>query len=376
MKKVLSIILTLALLVGITACGSSSNSATPDSSAVASTAGQSAAAVKPIRIGLITMDLSNEFFGNVVKGMKALEQQSNGMIKIDIADGKSSPDIQAQAFDNFLNAEEDIIMSSTLDPNSILASAKLALKKGIIVGTYPVMKDMTTSLTWDEYQWGYDLGDQAGQWIKSKLGGKATIACFYQAETPQALDRFNGYKEGVLAHCDAKDITFLTPVNAITPEPATTAIESIMQAHPECKVVLATAEAASVAAYNVLKANGKLTDDMFIGGCDGDESAMKLIAEGTPYRCSSAAKVFVSDLWYGFVMNAVRAYLKMDYVYNYPAPTVAIHTPEEAKEYLSATGKFIFDKDIADYFGITSVPIGSIGVNAYDSKTGKNPAVN
>lgn len=328
---------------------------------------------EPIKIGLITMDLSNEFFAHVVEGMEALEQQSQGKITIDVADGKSSPDVQAQAFDNFINAGMDIIMSSTLDPYSIADASKRALDKGIIVGTYPVIEGMTTCLTWDEYKWGYDLGEEAGKWIAEKLNGEATIACFYQAETPSALDRYKGYMEGVLAHNDKGKINFLEPVNAITPEPAMTAMESIIQAHPECKVVLSVADAPAIASYKVLKSNGKLTDDMFIGGCDGDSEAIDLVLEGTQYRCSSASKVYVSDLWYGLVQNAIRAYLDMDYVYNYPAPTIPV-TKDTAEEYKNMGAKFIFDEDIAKYLGITTVDIGTIGANHYDSKTGKNPA--
>jgi len=388
MKKILALVLVLVFACALFAgCGQSgsgegsaatseaSSEAAAESSAESSESSQApasseeggeapAASGEEIKIGLITMDLSNEFFAHVVEGMEALMEQTGNKINITVADGKSSPDVQAQAFDNFIASGQDIIMSSTLDPLSIEDAATRAMEQGIIVGTYPVMEGMDTCLTWNEYQWGYDLGDDAGKWIAEKLGGEATIACFYQAETPSALDRYYGYMDGVLAHNDESKITFLEPVNAITPAPATTAMESLIQANPDIKVVLATADNAAIAAYEVLKATGKLTDDMYIGGCDGDAMAIDLVLEGTPYRSSSASSDSVADLWYGFVQNAVRAYLGLDYVYYYPAPTKLIKQ-EDAQAYKDMTNKFVLDTAIAEHFGITEVPIGSIGDNYY-----------
>ncbi len=323
------------------------------------------AEVKPIKIGLITMDLSNEFFGNVARGQEALITQTNKMLDITLSDGQSSPDKQAQDFDNFINSGQDIILSSTLDPASIADAAERALGMGIPVGTYPVIDGMTTCLTWDEYNWGRDLGVDAGNWIKDKLGGSAKIACFYQAETPSALDRYYGYMDGVNELNGEENITWLEPVNAITPEPAATAMESLIQANPDIKVVLATADQASISAYEALKTMNKLSDDMYIGGCDGDAQAMEYIMEGTPYRASSASARNVADLWGGLTQNIVRAYLGMDYVYNFPAPTKLVNTAEGATEYMESADKFVLDTDIANYFGITEVPIGKIADNHY-----------
>lgn len=50
-----------------------------------------------------------------------------------------------------------------------------AMDKGIPVGIYPYDTSVgaTTYFGYDEYVWGYSLGEAAAEWTSSKLGGKA-----------------------------------------------------------------------------------------------------------------------------------------------------------------------------------------------------------
>ena len=62
---------------------------------------------------------------------------------------------------------------------------------------------------------------------------------------------------------------------------------SALQTHHDIKVVLG-GDTIVVGAYKALKESGKLTDDMFLSGVDGDKEALELIKAGGAYKLSIA----------------------------------------------------------------------------------------
>jgi ribose transport system substrate-binding protein len=62
---------------------------------------------------------------------------------------------------------------------------------------------------------------------------------------------------------------------------------SALQTHPDIKVVLG-GDTIVVGAFKALKDSGKLTDDMFLSGVDGDRAALDLVKEGGAYKLSIA----------------------------------------------------------------------------------------
>ena len=62
---------------------------------------------------------------------------------------------------------------------------------------------------------------------------------------------------------------------------------SALQAHQDIKVVLG-GDTIVVGAYQALKEAGKLTDDMFLSGVDGESDALQLVKEGGAYKLSIA----------------------------------------------------------------------------------------
>ena len=359
LSKIFAFFLLSAMLLSLCACSASTAPAEEQADT------QTSDKIETVKIGLITIDLGNEFFARVAEGAQTIEKQTNGHVKITVVDGKSSPDVQAQAFDNFVAAGVDIVMGAMLDPDAIKASARDALSQGILVACYPAIEGCTSGLTWDMYTCGHDLGVDAGKYIAENLGGKATVACLGQLETEDMNIRMDAYKEGILEYCDSQNITFLEPVNAATVDAGASAISSLIQANPDINVILAAAESGSVGAYEELKAQGLLTDKMYIGGCDGGDQAMACLKEGGAYRGSSAVALDTADMWGGFIQNAIRAKLGLSYVFNYPAPTTLI-TQANVEEFTQQGVQKILDEGIAAYWDITEVPVGSIGVNHYE----------
>jgi ribose transport system substrate-binding protein len=62
---------------------------------------------------------------------------------------------------------------------------------------------------------------------------------------------------------------------------------SVLQATPDVQVVLGD-DTPVVGAYRAVQQSGRLRDDMYFGGVDGDANALALIKQGTPYRASQS----------------------------------------------------------------------------------------
>jgi ribose transport system substrate-binding protein len=62
---------------------------------------------------------------------------------------------------------------------------------------------------------------------------------------------------------------------------------SALEAHRDIKVVLG-GDTIVVGAHKALKESGKLADDMFLSGVDGDSEALKLVQQGGAYKLSIA----------------------------------------------------------------------------------------
>lgn len=304
-----------------------------------------------IVIGHCVMDMANEIFVQYTNGDKEFVKDMQGNVEVVIVDGASEPSKQTEAIENFITMGVDAIMLNALDLSAVEDVVLRAEEAGIKVGIYPEMEGVSVKFVFDEYNWGWDLGVDAGKWINERLDGKATIATFNQAELESALGRYNGYKDGVLSVCDPENIIFLEPISTVEPVRAMEAMENILQAHPEVKVILASADAAAVGAYQAILGAGLDTTDMYLGGLDGITDALDAIEEGSVFRCTVGNAKHTEEMGYDLIQELTKAVLGMDYQEIYFAPTIAI-TPENIAEYRNHELTYELDPQLKEYFGL------------------------
>jgi ABC-type sugar transport system substrate-binding protein len=298
-----------------------------------------------IIIGSCVMDISNEIFVLYSNGYRAFEEAANNKVKINVVDGASKPEKQVEALENFIITGVDAIMLNALDLSAVEDVVDRAVKNGIKVGIYPARENVTVNFVFDEYLWGFDLGVAAGNWINEHLNGKAKIACFNQAELEQALGRYNGYIDGVKSVCDAANVTFLEPISTVEPVSAQAGMETILQAHPDVKVVLGSADAAAVGAYQAIIGANIDTSDMFLGGCDGISEALQYIKEGSVFRATCANAKSTEEMGFDLVKNLTKAVLGLNYESTYVAPTKIVDRTN-IDEYLAAKPNFTLDSEL------------------------------
>jgi len=95
-------------------------------------------------------------------------------------------------------------------------------------------------------------------------------------------------------------------------------MNTVIQAHPDIKIVMG-GDTLVVGAYQALDQAGKLTDEMYLSGVDGDSQALELVSQGGAFKASIA---FAWQLM-GYGLGQFGA----DWIEGKPIPRVMVAAP-------------------------------------------------
>jgi ribose transport system substrate-binding protein len=140
-----------------------------------------------------------------------------------------------------------------------------------------------------QYDIGYAQGRGAAQWAQAHLGGRADVHYFNQDNISGELAvRHRGVLDGLrTGGSGIRVVSDFAPTGQESIDTGFAVMVSVIQAHPGIKIVLG-GDTYVVGAYRALQQVGKLTEDMYLAGVDGDANALELVKEGGPYRASFA----------------------------------------------------------------------------------------
>lgn len=347
MKKILALLTVFALVFSLTACGGDSK--TDDQKAPEAEKVETEA---KITLGCCVMDLGNEVFVQYAEGYDQFLKDTKGTVEINLVDGGGSVATQVQAIEDFISMGVDGIMLNALDTSAVEDVIKQAIDAGIYVGVYPSMDNVTFNFVFDEYDWGYTQGVEAAKWIDEKLGGEATIMSFSQAENAAVMERYSGIVAGVNENVkDPSKLVWLEYAGTDNTSEAMTAMESVLQAHPETRVVLSSQDSTAVGAYQAVISSGLPQDEFFVAGCDGITEALGYIKEGTPYRMTVANAKLTPQMGYELVQNVSLAVAGLKYDAPYYAAVAAVNA-DNIDDYMSQTPTYELNPELAAYLGI------------------------
>ena len=238
-------------------------------------------AEKKIKMGFAVMDLANPYFVQVANGFK--EQAEKLGVTVTVTDCKMDAATQVSAIENYIASKMDVIICSPVDPKAIEPLVKQAQAKGIkFISQAQMVEGSDAFITLLEYDYGLTGGKMAGEWLRANVKGPVEVAILDLPELAPLIDRAKGLADGVThIYPDAKVVA---NQSASTPETGMKATETILQAHPNVKVILAINDAGALGAFETVKAMGKATDDFYIGGLDATPEAISKMKEGTIYR--------------------------------------------------------------------------------------------
>ncbi len=326
MKKVLALIMTMAMVLSLAACGGGDAPASGNSDAQ-QPAQDAMAPAGDIEVAVVLKTLASEYWGYVKTGCDAAAADLG--VKVTVVGPGAESDIEGQVsmIEQQIGAGCDAIVCAPNDAGAAIAALQSAIDQGI-----PVLAvDTNVGIDGQTCFVGtsnVDAAKEGGLWAAQQAGDGAKAVIIYGQEGDNTS---NMRREGYEAACAEAGVEVLSALSGQnTTDGATKTMEDLLNAYPgQISMVLCHNDDTAIGAMNACKSAG--VSDVIIVGFDGNESAVKLIMDGELVKATVAQQPY--EMGYQVVEAAVKAINgeSVDEVINAPVQVV---TAENGQAYL------------------------------------------
>lgn len=216
---------------------------------------------------------------------------TRGEIAVPIRLGQQDANAQAMALKGFMQNEFDGFIVCVIDPDVVTPVTREAVKQGVrvLAQSHDLGKENQTAYVGaQEYQTGYMLGLQAGEWARTHLSGDEPlkVGIFNHRTLPPVARREQGIIDGIRAGFQRN---FEILANEMAPNPVMSqpVAERWLKTYPDMNMMVGINDGSALGAYQAVIAAGKNdSDSFFIGGVDGVDEALAAIAEGGAFQAT------------------------------------------------------------------------------------------
>ncbi len=290
MKKLSALILTVILVVSamLTACSAPAAPAAPSNSPTAQqpndNANQPAPADnsdKQLVVGFSQMENNSPW--RIAETQSIKDEAEKRGVKLVYTDAQSQTSKQISDVEDMIAQKVDYILLAPREFEGLAPALEAAKEAGIPVilidraAAGVAGEDYVTLIASDFV----DEGKRVAEWVAEKTGGKANIVELTgTAGSSVAIDRANGFLEGIKAYPDMKIIASQT--GDFARAKGQSVMENIIQAKgDEITAVYAHNDEMAIGAIQALKAAGREPGkDVVIASIDGEKDALKAIIAG------------------------------------------------------------------------------------------------
>ncbi len=300
-KKILAMVLAATMAVGLTACGGGDKDketsgdagkaeGTEDSDKDEGSNGGS------LKIGLSIQTLGNQVWAQQMDAIQKAAKEDGH--EATVVECEENANTQIDQIENFITSGTDIIIVNPVDPDAIESVCAKAMEAGIkVISWDEEMENSDINWVIKNYDLGAAIGEQAAEFINEKYGDEGCeVAVLGYPQTPILLERENGILDKLEELAPNAEVVANQP--AIDPTEGLNAMETILQAHPDVKVVCciggggaAGANEAFKAAYgsevpdNVGIFSTDLTDETIASMQNGEFNRVCIAITGNAYVC-------------------------------------------------------------------------------------------
>jgi len=226
-----------------------------------------------------------DFYVALIAGARAEAEAQN----VELLESFASGEVEAQLneINTWIAQGVDALTVLALDPKAVSPLIKKAQAADIVWVSYAFNVPGSDAVTtFDDIQGGKIVGEEAGKWINDKLGGSAEVAMLGDdtVETPRI--RLDEAKKALAATCPGAKI--VARQDGLLGPDALKATQSLLQAHPDVKVVLCAADDGALGASQAIGQSDVNKDEMFVAGWDGSRAAMQKVLDGDVIRAVGA----------------------------------------------------------------------------------------
>ena len=265
------------------------------------------------KIGITIQSLENAYWAGVMTALQEQLDEAGANTTIVACDDSSAT--QIGQVENFISSGCDLIMIHPSDAEAVEDVAKEARDAGIKVMCWDdPMTNTDGNWILNNTDLGIAIGELTGEFINEHYDeeNKAEVTVIGYPQTTILKEREDGILEGMANVADGK-YEIVASQAAIDANAAQTAMETILIAHPDCKVVTGIGAGAMIGADEALNIStgGKIPEDMAVITTDVTKQQLEHLAsdeypakgiigfegsdEDTANACASMFALILSD---------------------------------------------------------------------------------
>lgn len=260
-KKVLAAILCVAMVASmLIGCSSGSGSSSDDSS---SEGGDSKEGGK--KIGITIQNIENAYWAGVMSKLEDILEENGYEATIVGCEENSAK--QIEQIENFITSGCDLIMVHPNDADAVEEVCGRAMDEGIKVMCWDnPMENTTANWVLDNTELGKKIGETAAVFINEHYtsDNKAEVCVIGKPDTQVLLERQNGIEEGLEEFCE-DNYEIVATIDGVVNNEVQSKAETVLQAHPDCKVWVGVGAGAMIGSNTALLAKyggaGKIPED-------------------------------------------------------------------------------------------------------------------
>lgn len=283
MKKIVALLLVLAMTLALAACGQTPAETTAAAAANETTQAAAENGEKTYKVGIsmFVMDAGMTALSGL---MKETLEQADIPIEVFITSADSSTDKQNADVEDLVTKGCDLIWIQGFDRDAIVSSLESAYDAGVKLALGAVANSDSYTYRYcnaSEEQTGYMQADWfIENYLKKNPDKTYKIAmCNGTMSTASGAGRRNGVVWGLEASgCSNYEIVVEQDNNYIT-ETAQAWAESLMTSHPEVDVIFCGNDDMAMGVANAIDAVGR-TGEIVVLGTDGQDVGLSLMQEG------------------------------------------------------------------------------------------------
>ena len=253
------------------------------------------------KIGITIQSLQNAYWAGVMSALEDILKENNAEYTLLACDDNSAT--QIGQIENFISSGCDLIMGHPSDADAVEDVCAEARDAGIKVMSWDdPMENTDADWVLDNTALGSAIGELAGEFINEHYSEEnpVEVALLGHPETKVLLERANGIKAGLEATAAGK-YEIVAEQDGLEANDAQTSMETILQAHPNCKVVVGVGAGAMIGANEALMTqyNSEIPEDVGVITTDvtkqqlnsilGDEATRGIIGfEGSDVDTATA----------------------------------------------------------------------------------------
>ena len=234
-------------------------------------------------IGITIQSLQNAYWAGVMTALDEVLKAAGAEYTIVSCNDSSAT--QISQIEGFINKGCDLIMVHPSDANAVEDICAEARNFGIKVMCWDdPMENTDANWILSNTDLGIAIGELAGNFINEHYSTekKAEVTVLGYPQTKILLERENGIKQG-LANTAAGKYEIVASQAALEPNTAQNAMETILQAHPDCRVVAGIGAGPMIGADEALQiyTGGNIPDDMGVFTTDVTKQQLGQLADPT-----------------------------------------------------------------------------------------------